>query len=292
VSIKPVSADDQFRMVKSKSGSVVIEPTVTKLGPAHRGCVLIAGSHGGRYAASLAARAGVRGVVLNDAGIGLDRAGIAGVHWLDGFGIPAAAVDAWSARIGDGADMAARGRISAVNRTARHLGCAVGMTAADCARAMIKAPLAGGDVPDLQEGRALLRPATGHPEIGRPAIWALDSAALVKPDDAGCVLIIGSHGGIPGGEAARALMVDARAAVFNDAGIGVDQAGLSRLPALDLRGIAAATVAATTARIGEGESTWQTGIISVVNETAHVRGGRPGQTVPEWVHAVLTPGKP
>ena len=39
-----------------------------------------------------------------------------------------------------------------------------------------------------------------------------------------------------------ALKYDVRCALYNDAGIGKDAAGTSRLPALDARGIAAATV--------------------------------------------------
>ena len=39
----------------------------------------MAASHGGVYAAYLAAVSKVRGVILNDAGLGLDRAGIGGL---------------------------------------------------------------------------------------------------------------------------------------------------------------------------------------------------------------------
>ena len=45
------------------------------------------------------------------------------------------------------------------------------------------------------------------------------------------------------------------AAVYNDADFGVDDAGISRLPALDARGIAGACVSAWSARIGDGQST-------------------------------------
>ncbi|MBD0272510.1 MAG: hypothetical protein ICV73_11340 [Acetobacteraceae bacterium] len=42
----------------------------------------------------------------------------------------------------------------------------------------------------------------------------------------------------------------------------------TRLPALDARGIAAATVSAATARIGDGRSTEADGVLSRVNATA------------------------
>ena len=63
------------------------------------------------------------------------------------------------------------------------------------------------------------------------------------------------------------------AGVFNDAGIGIDDAGTTRLPALDARGIPAFTVSAV---IGEAGSTYRDGIISVVNRAAQALGARPG----------------
>jgi len=83
---------------------------------------VVGASHGGVYAAWLAAVARVRGLIVSDAGVGRERAGIAGLAYLDGLGIAAAAVDHDSARIGDGADLMARGRISHVNTAASALG--------------------------------------------------------------------------------------------------------------------------------------------------------------------------
>ena len=67
----------------------------------------------------------------------------------------------------------------------------------------------------------------------------------------------------------------------------MDEAGVSRLPALDVRGIAGATVAAASARIGEGRSTYADGVISRVNATAAARGGRAGMTAIAFVEAML-----
>src|SRR6202040_459704 len=83
-----------------------------------------------------------------------------------------------------------------------------------------------------------------------PQVWALDSASLVLPEHKDAIVITGSHGGLLGGKAETALKYDVRGALYNDAGIGKDSAGTSRLPALDAHGIAAATVSAASARIG------------------------------------------
>src|SRR5207302_10270629 len=77
-----------------------------------------------------------------------------------------------------------------------------------------------------------------------PQVWALDSASLVAPEHKDAIVLTGSHGGLLGGRPETALKYDVRGALYNDAGIGKEEAGVSRLPALDLRGIAAATVSA------------------------------------------------
>jgi hypothetical protein len=63
--------------------------------------------------------------------------------------------------------------------------------------------------------------------------------------------VTGSHGDLVGDDPKMVLRVDGFAAAFNDAGIGIDRAGLGWLAPLDARGIAVITVAAATARIGE-----------------------------------------
>ena len=54
------------------------------------------------------------------------------------------------------------------------------------------------------------------------------------------------------------------------------------MPALDPRGIAGATVAGNSARIGDARSIWATGRVSYVNQTAAEWGARAGMTVPEF----------
>ncbi len=58
---------------------------------------------------------------------------------------------------------------------------------------------------------------------------------------------------------------------------------MSRLPALDRRGIAAATVSAASARIGEARSTYEDGILSRVNARAAALGLAPGMPIREAI---------
>ncbi|MEI7465223.1 MAG: ATPase domain-containing protein, partial [Burkholderiales bacterium] len=109
-------------------------------------------------------------------------------------------------------------------------------------------------------------------------VFALDSNGLVGPGDAGHVVVTGSHGGLLGGRPETAVKAPVLAALYNDAGIGVDEAGISRLPALEARGIAGGCVAADSARIGDAMSTWNDGVMSALNPLAASRGGRIGQS--------------
>ncbi len=97
-------------------------------------------------------------------------------------------------------------------------------------------------------------------------ISVLDSVAYAKEKDRGRIVICGSHGGE---SAAKHLLLFLPAgAIFNDAGIGKNSAGISGLLLLDDAGIPAATVDAFSAEIGNGKETYEEGLISAVNRAA------------------------
>ena len=245
--------------------------SITDAGKQARGRVIVSGSHGGLYPAYLVSRAGARAVILNDAGGGLEAAGIAGVRALDKVGVAAAAASHLSCRIGDAADTLAHGTISAVNAVAETLGVRIGTTVADASVLLATAPEPSGSLPQISETRQIMRLDGAHVEL-----VLADSASLVAANDKGRVVITGSHGGLIGGDPARALKAAASLGVFNDAGYGCDEAGTTRLPALDELGIAAVTVSNRSARIGDAASAWETGLISCANRTASAAGVRIG----------------
>ena len=260
---------------------VQTENSVTKLGAMHRGCVLVAGSHGGRYSARLAARAGVRATILNDAGFGRERAGVSGLYLLDQVGIAAATAAHSTCRIGDGQDALRRGVISAANALAAAIGVEPGMKICDAAKLLSARaePEEARDVVVEAETRSILRAADEQ----RRGVVLVDSASLVEPEDKGTIVLTGSHGGLLGTDPQSALRVDAFAVVFNDAGVGIEEAGLSRLPALDSRGIAAATVSVWSARIGDARSTYEHGFINHANTAARRHGADIGMSAVEFV---------
>lgn len=257
---------------------ILVLDSVTKFGRNSLGRVSIAASHGGSYAGYLAARAGIRGVILHDAGVGKDQAGISALPYLDDLGIAGATVDHRSARIGDGQSMAETGIISYVNQAARNAGCEAGQPAMACARAMLTVRVSGGEVPGYDEARFILQNKPGLPQV-----IGCDSTSLVMPEDEGDIVVTASHGDLLRESPSWGNRPDVLAAIFNDAG----SQNPSRLPDLDTRAIAGATVSTNSARIGDARSTYEDGIISHINNTARGRGARIEMTCREFVDQMI-----
>src|SRR5207247_5500461 len=135
---------------------IVTADSITRIAEEARGAVVVNASHGGVYAAYLAAKLGAAAAIFNDAGVGRERAGIGGLDYLQQLGIPAATVGHLSARIGDGADMLARGIISHANPLATALGVRPGMACRDAAAALAQAEPIGSAPPAALEGAFLL----------------------------------------------------------------------------------------------------------------------------------------
>jgi hypothetical protein len=251
---------------------IVLADTATKLGESAKGAVIVTGSHGGRYAAYLTLKAHPRAVIHNDAGVGKDEAGIAVVGIAQALGVAAATLSHASCRIGDATDMMARGIVSCANAAASALGVSKGVTCREAATRLLAAHASDRDPEPCGETRRVLA------EPGwRRRIVLIDSASLIRPEDKGEIIVTASHGALVGGSAAMALQADGFAAVFHDAGVGADGAGITRLPALDSRGIAGLTVSSASARIGDATSVYEEGVISHVNATAQRLGARPGE---------------
>jgi len=257
---------------------IVLADTITKLPAEAAGSVVVSGSHGGRYCGYLAAKGGVAAVILNDAGGGLDGAGRASLGYLGALGIAAAVVDSLSCRIGDATDMMRRGTISAANPLATGLGVRAGQLCRQAAEHLRGARPVAVPVEAPSETRSEIAG-----DLRR--IVLIDSAALVEAGDAGQIVVTASHGGLIGGHAPAALRADAFAAVFNDAGMGAENCGITRLPALQARGIAGLTVAAMSARIGEARSTFHDGVVSAVNAAATGLGARVGDRLEPLLRA-------
>ena len=113
------------------------------------------------------------------------------------------------------------------------------------------------------------------------ALLLVDSITEAIGRGEAALVVSGSHGGL---SAARfALQAKVRLAVFNDAGVGRDAAGIAALVLLQSHGIAACTVSHDSARIGEAGSTYEDGVISHANDAATALGAAAGARLKDWL---------
>jgi hypothetical protein len=266
-------------------GRILVTDSVTlcdeRVGPAD---VLVAGSFAGALSLGFALERGVRAVIAHAAGPGLDGAGISGLALADALGVPTAAVETMSARIGDGRSVLGSGVIAHVNAAAAALGVRPGMTAWRAARRLLGAPR-GHPRPGaglVDRTRRVVLEAPG----GRVVL--LGSMSFADATNTGDVLCAGSHAGRV--NAAGLLeRVRPRGAIFNDGGMARGRSGVGGLALLDEAGVPAAAVAAASARIGDAASTYETGVISAANRAARRRGVAIGRPAREAARAMLEP---
>ncbi len=114
-------------------------------------------------------------------------------------------------------------------------------------------------------------------EIAGHRVVLMDSISLIAPQDECAIIVCGSHGGLISG--AFAALHPPHLVLFNDAGGGKAGAGRAALAMLDAKGIASAAIAHDTARIGDAQDAWLSGVLSAVGECARRKGVQVGQTV-------------
>lgn len=250
---------------------------------AHAGAVIVSGSYGGKYNAFNAAKWGIRGVIMNDAGVGADNAGIIGLPYLDQIGLAAATASADSCHIGDGDHTLAHGIISHVNQAAAALGCTPGQAVRSCAERMRNAQVPDRRPPPITEGtRVTLRDVPGEPKL-----ICADSVGMIRPEDAGRIVITASHAALPGGRPDTLIPRDIYAVFFSDAGVGMDGAGIARLPVLDALNVIAGTTSASSAPIGDSHALYERGILSHLTSAAERAGASVGMPLKRFVEQLL-----
>jgi hypothetical protein len=253
----------------------------------HRSHVVVSGSYGGRYNAFNAAKWPVRAVIMNDAAVGKDNAGIVGLGFLDEINLAAATADARTCHIGDGEHMLAHGIISYVNRTAARLGCAPGQSVRNCAEQMRAAIVPTVAPPPITEGaRFVMRDVPGE-----PVLICADSIGMLQPDDTGRIVVTASHGALSKGRPDNTVPLGIHAVFFSDAGGGMDGAGIARLADLDKKGIVAGATSADSAPIGDSRALYHDGVLSHVNGPASLRGGRVGMRLKDFIEVLITAAK-
>jgi hypothetical protein len=245
--------------------------------------VLVCGSFAGAHIADqLGLCWGPRGLIAHACGVGKDDAGISGLEFCQQVGVPMAAVETMSARISDGRSVFDSGVIGHANTAAQDLGVRVGQPTGEAARHMLDAPAGtplesnrtDTDVHTMHEG------ATGRVIALWNPLLLVDQGPF--PHDVFCIAL---HSGKVMAEWSSALLP--KGVIGNDGGFGKDRTGVVGLTMLEDKGIAAASVAAMSARIGDCRSTYEDGVISAVNDIARGRGVREGMPAKDAARLML-----
>lgn len=262
-------------VIEEEWGKVITMNSTSQLSKDETGQIVIVGSHAADNVSRHVGQCLPFGLILNDAGKGKDGAAIAGLTTMDGLGILAAAVDSMTARIGEGDDTYQSGIISVVNEAAKRAGVRVGMTCIQAAGLMMQVKKTAKKRHDAEvvyegpEGRILL----------------VDSVSQLNESHCGTLVVGGSH--CAHTTLYRTAKLGLKGIFQNDAGIGKDRQGVSGLPLYDQLGIPAAAVDSMTAKIGNARDAWESGILSVVNDTAKIIGLKVGMTVQEAACKIL-----
>ena len=247
--------------------------------------VLIAGSYAARMTIAWAMRLGARAIVAHAAGVGMDDAGISGLHLAQEYHVPALACQTLSARLAVGKSVY-EGEVGHANQAAINLGVDIGQSIADASDCLLDAEMGRKviveeSLDDKIYELELLPNGNIYASWGIPVLRSIKEP---RPDD---VFIQASHCGltlIP-----HVVKLNLKGVIANDAGRGKDDSGIASFPYLAQEGIAAAAVGAMSARIGDVMSTWEDGVISCMNEVAEKRGVRKGMRTREAAHAMFSP---
>ena len=234
----------------------------------------------------------VNAVFLNNAGIGKNLAGISGLSHYEAENILACAVDHYSAEIGVANDTWDSGIISHINKLAEDAGIQIGDSVKKAVAKIINIIDKASLIQKNKSFESLINEEKENSckvdlkkqiqtQIDGVSITVTDSITFLNENNAGDIVVCGSHGGVSAGEYAQKHRI--KAVFFNDAGIGKNNAGIKSLESLSDAGILACTVDCMSAEIFNGQDILDNGIITVCNQQAKSRNIKEKMTVKEAI---------
>ena len=266
--------DLQTELLKSDRGSIMALDSAADILPRNRGRdVLVTASYIGVLPARLVHDHLPRAVIGFDGGVGPLGANIAGLWYYEALNIPAAAVDVMTVILGDGVDVYQNGRISYLNRPAADCGVRAGMSASNAARLMLAHDPGAPSAYQVTNRRVMHEAHQGRQVV------VMDSIIFGTEADHNNVLVTAGHTGRSG--ARHIINVRPFGFVCSDGGRGRADSGMAGLAITNDVGIAGATVDARLARMGDGMSTFEDGVISAANQLAMASGVRVGMSARE-----------
>ena len=263
--------DLQTILFESDRGDIVALDSAADVMPRNRGRdVLVTASYIGVLPARLVHDQLPRAVIGFDGGVGPQGANIAGLLYYEALNIPAAAVDVMSIILGDGVDVYHNGRVSFVNRPAADCGVVKGMAAREAAHQMLT------HEPGQPTAYQVTNRQVVHQNTAGRQVVVTDSIIFGTEADKANVLVTAGHTGRSG--ARHIINVHPFGFICSDGGRGRNDSGMAGLALTNDAGIAGATVDARLARMGDGMSTYEDGIVSAANALALSCGVNVGMT--------------
>lgn len=261
--------DLQTELLRTERGAIMALDSAADILPSNRGRdVLVTASYIGVLPARLVHDHLPRAVIGFDGGVGPQGANIAGLWYFEALNIPAAAVDVMSVILGDGVDVYEHGVISFCNRPAQDCGVVRGMSAREAAQRMLEHDPGRPSAYQVTNRRVVEETPDGRQVV------VTDSIVFGTAADRRNVLVTAGHTGRSG--ARHIINVGPFGFVCSDGGRGRNDSGMAGLAITNDAGIAGATVDARLARMGDGMSTYEDGIISAANALAEACGVRIG----------------
>jgi len=255
----------QTEIFRNSRGAIVAMDSAYHVSAANADAdVVLNASYCGVLPARFIAECRPRGSIAIDCGIGPAGASIAGLWYLEALKIPAAVADVMTVELGDGVSLYRDGIISVVNQPAAARGVSPGMPVSDAALKLLM-----NDDEEPSASQVTNRRVVGHGPDGRLVVCT-DSIAFGLAEDRDNVLVTAGHTGrsaVP-----YLIKVHPFGFICSDGGMGARGSGIAGLADVEREGLAGATVSALTARMGDGLSTYQDGIISAANRLARDAG--------------------
>jgi len=283
VSGKTIGRGEMLVVHEDASGRIVAFDSSSYLGPhkTHPNDVIVVGSYcGTRILAPMFIR-GVKAVIATDAGVGKDNAGISGLLHAETIDVPVATIAAMSAETSNGRETLLIGTISHANAQARALGVEIGMIAYEAAARLAKAPT-GKSIPTPLGNEET---PTVVDKVGNGRVWAAPGTTAIKEQIPNDVICSGANSSRVSSDGV--LRMGAKGSIANDAGISRNNTAVEGVALLEEKGVPAAAVGTMSARLGEGMSTWNDGVISVLNAPAAKRGVKVGMTAKDAARLML-----
>lgn len=273
---------------------IILLDSLGDIKPDNTSSILVCASHcgdNGTFARKLKS-CRVKAVFLNNAGIGKNQAGISGLPHYEAEGILACAVCHNSAEIGIAQDTWECGIISHLNASAEAAGIQIGDSVKKAVAKIIQTVDLSSFTQKKKNTESIITIKEENciktviqkqfqTHVDDVQITVADSITFLNEQNAGEIVVCGSHGGASAGHYAQKHKL--KAVFFNDAGIGKNNAGIKSLDPLSDAGILACTVNCMSAEIFNGQDILENGVISTCNELAKSKNIIPNMTVKEAI---------